>query len=89
MPKRGTRLQVAIEAAATHDAQLHHFGSFAPPPFPLRTHKILCFLQDVEPGLPVRSQLAAPALSVKAAFDKMKGDPFVVETKFDGRLKPH
>ena len=45
----------------------------------------LNFVQDVEPGLPVRSQLAAPAFSVKQAFDKMKGAPFIVETKFDGK----
>lgn len=32
----------------------------------------------------MRSQLAAAALSVKNAFDKMNGNPFVVETKFDG-----
>ena len=41
-------------------------------------------LQDVEPGRPVRSQLASAAKSPEEAFRRMKNKSFVVETKFDG-----
>ena len=41
--------------------------------------------QDVEPGRPVRSQLASAAKSPEEAFRRMKNKTFVVETKFDGR----
>lgn len=40
--------------------------------------------QDVEPGQPVRAQLAATMNGVKQIFQKVKGKAFVVETKFDG-----
>ena len=41
--------------------------------------------QDVEPGRPVRSQLASAAKSPEEAFRRMKNKTFVVETKFDGQ----
>ncbi len=41
-------------------------------------------VQDVEPGRPVRSQLASAAKSPEEAFRRMKNKTFVVETKFDG-----
>lgn len=46
--------------------------------------KALCVDQDVEPGRPVRSQLASAAKSPEEAFRRMKNKSFVVETKFDG-----
>ena len=42
-------------------------------------------MQDVEPGRPVRSQLASAAKSPEEAFRRMKNKTFVVETKFDGQ----
>ena len=47
---------------------------------------VIVFLQDVEPGRPVRSQLASAAKSPEEAFRRMKNKTFVVETKFDGEL---
>lgn len=41
-------------------------------------------VQDVEPGQPVRAQLAATMGSIKQISQKMKGKVFVIETKFDG-----
>lgn len=38
----------------------------------------------MEPGRPVRSQLASAAKSPEEAFRRMKNKTFVVETKFDG-----
>ncbi|DBA75732.1 TPA: hypothetical protein ACH3X1_010149 [Trebouxia sp. C0004] len=46
--------------------------------------------RDVEPGRPVRSQLASAAKSPEEAFRRMKNKTFVVETKFDGdRIQLH
>lgn len=44
-------------------------------------------MQDVEPGRPVRSQLASAAKSPEEAFRRMKNKTFVVETKFDGQRR--
>lgn len=41
-------------------------------------------VQDIEPGRPVRPQLAGSVYSAKEAFARMKGRPFVIDTKFDG-----
>lgn len=41
-------------------------------------------LQDVEPGHPVRPQLALMVQNAEEAFHRMKGGEFAVETKFDG-----
>ncbi|KAK9803302.1 hypothetical protein WJX72_010348 [[Myrmecia] bisecta] len=46
--------------------------------------------RDVEPGKPVKAQLASPVASPEEAFQKMKGKTFQVETKLDGeRIQLH
>ena len=55
----------------------------------LRRKKTLWHAQDVEPGRPVRSQLASAANSPDEAFRRMKNKTFVVETKFDGQSTFH
>ena len=42
--------------------------------------------QDVEPGQPVRAQLAVTMSGIKSISQKMKGKAFVIETKFDGEF---
>lgn len=41
-------------------------------------------IQEIEPGQPVRPQLATAVQSPKDAFAKLKGRAYIVETKFDG-----
>ncbi|KAL6761676.1 hypothetical protein V8C86DRAFT_3023705 [Haematococcus lacustris] len=40
--------------------------------------------KDVEPGLAIKPMLATACFSVVEAFNGMKGQPFLVELKFDG-----
>lgn len=42
--------------------------------------------QDIKVGKPAKPQLARAVKGPEEAYNIMKGRPFVVETKFDGRL---
>ena len=44
------------------------------------------FPQDVEPGSSARPMLATTARTTEYVFSRLKGRPFIVETKFDGAL---
>ena len=54
------------------------------PEFMILQPSLHAILQDVEPGQPVRAQLAATMSGIKQISQKMKGKAFVIETKFDG-----
>ena len=43
-----------------------------------------CRVQDITVGNPAKAQLARAVRSAEEAFNVMKGNFFVVETKFDG-----
>ena len=43
-------------------------------------------VQDITVGNPAKAQLARAVRNPEEAFNLMKGNFFVVETKFDGRL---
>ena len=46
----------------------------------------LVLLQDITVGNPAKAQLARAVRNPEEAFNIMKGNFFVVETKFDGEL---